>query len=429
MSLGSDASGRIYLVWEGGRSGELYFSTANILNAISPLEWIEPVELPVSQGFGRSPSLQVSPAGIIYIAYAVSLNEGRGIYLLTSEDSGTTWSAPKIVFDAGNAGWQMVDAPQLAMVGDTLHMLWTQNTIVGDGGSIGLYYANSHDSGQTWTAPVQVVAQPIWASQISATNDQLAHRVWMDLHAHVSTNLYHEATFDNGVTWGPATNLTKFGEVPGPFYLVSQEDITHLLQMIKETGGKSVMSNLVWQEDKWVRDDDLHIDGTIQEVNSISADFDPDGQLGVALVAQKTDQAETETQVLYDLIYVRQLDAAGGETIQSTARATATPGEPITQLQTQEIDSTASPQIQTQAGTPVDQQTIPVSTTIPSETTPVAQSTPEPATNESSPVPTVNNSEDPGSPPSTMNIFILAGIIAFVVVGAGLVISLFSTRK
>ena len=429
MSLASDAGGRIFLAWEGGRSGELYFSTANIQNAISPLEWIEPVELPVTQGFGRSPSIQVSQVGTIYIAYAVSLNEGRGIYLLTSDDGGMTWSTPKLVFNAGDAGWQMVDSPQLALGNDMLHLLWTQNTIVGNGGTIGLYYANSKDSGQTWTAPSQVVAQPIWASQIQASSDQVAHRLWMDLHAQGSTNLYHEASFDNGITWGPTTNLTKFGEVPGPFYLVSQDDITHLLQIVNETGGKSVMSNLVWQKDHWISNVDLHIDGTIQGVYSISADIDPEGFLGAVLIAQKPEESDIETSAGYQLLYLKQLDSAEGETNPSTARATPTPNETIVALQTQDIASTVASTVQTQGTAPLEPQITPGSTTTPTELTPATQLTPIPATDVSNPVPTMNNTENPGEPTSTMNVFILAGMIAFLVVGTGIVISLFSTRR
>jgi hypothetical protein len=64
----------------------------------------------------------------------------------------------------------------------------------------------------------------------------MAHRLWMDLHAQGSINLYHEASSDNGVTWS-GNQSDKFGEIPGPFYLVSQDGTTRLLQIVNETGG------------------------------------------------------------------------------------------------------------------------------------------------------------------------------------------------
>jgi hypothetical protein len=251
----------------------------------------------------------------------------------------------------------------------------------------------------------------------------------MDLNAQTSTNLFHEASFDNGVTWGPTTNLTKFGEVPGTFYLASQGDITHLLQIVNETGGKSVMSNLVWENDQWVRDDDLRIDGTIQGENSISADIDPQGLLGAAVIAQKPEQSETGTSVIYEILYVKQLNPSREETNASTIQPTPLATEPIVTPQTQEVEPTDSPPGQIQVTPPVDQQNTPEPTIIPTESTSSVDLTPTPETGVSSPVPTVINSESPASSPSTMNVFILAGIVAILVVGTGLVISLYSARR
>jgi hypothetical protein len=418
MAIASDADGRVSLVWEGGRSGGIYFSTADLENATSPTEWFDPVSLPLPQGVGRSPSIAVSQAGIYYVAFAVPLNEGRGIYMVSSSDGGKTWSEPVMAFDAGAAGWQMVDTPQLTLTDDnTLHLLFTQNEIIGEEGVVGLYYANSKDQGQTWTQPIEVIAQPIWASQLEGLSNQVVHRLWMGLVERKGSDLYHEFSNDNGETWSPSVNLTKFGEIPGPFCLVSMDETTHLLQIVNETSGKLVLSNLRWENERWLTEEGLEITDTIEEVNSISADAGPDGELGVVFIAQQIDQSGA--LVAFELLYAGQSAPTTGETTPSTVEttlptATLSADELTPAPQTQETIPTDTPPSETVVtATPESQQTV--------EATPILTTTVVP-------ISTLNSPENPGGSPNMVSVLVLAAIVAGLVFAAGIGITLFRSR-
>ena len=422
MAITSDSTGRVYLIWEGGNSGEIYFSTANLQDATSPTEWFDPVILPNTHDVGRSPSIVVDQAGTIHVAYVVPLNEGRGIYIIRSSDGGQTWSEPAQIFNAIDAGWQMVDKPELAISGDnTLHLIWTRDSITGNGGPIGLYYARSAD-GSAWTDPAEVVRQPIWMAKLQGSSDLVLHRIWMSmgLDGQMGTDLYHNTSSDNGENWNQATNLTKIGEIPGPFDLVSKFEITHLLQFIKQTEGEFVLSNLIWEDDQWVRQDGPHIGGSVEEINSISADIGTDGRLGAAFIAKKPEPTETEAPPLYELLYAEQSAPTDVKSTPTQADATRS----ATATSTEEF----TPAPEAQVATPT--------VTSPSETRLTA--TPEPQlTPETTPtlistvvvVPTLNNSENPEGTADTVSVLILAGTVAGLVVAIGILVTLIRSQR
>jgi hypothetical protein len=106
---------------------------------------------------GSWPQIGVDAAGRLYVVYAVPVNEGRGIYLTRSDDSGKTWLEPKVVFDAAAAGWSMVDHPALTVAPDgTLHVAWVRGALPGTRPPQGIYYTQSDNGGNGWTEPLEV---------------------------------------------------------------------------------------------------------------------------------------------------------------------------------------------------------------------------------------------------------------------------------
>ena len=107
-AAGIDETGQLFVAWSGGLDGEIYFSQAEASQAIIASSWNNPEQLPTIQNAGSSPSMLIDSNSIINIAYAIPLNENRGIYVVRSEDGGSTWSNPVLIFDAEDAGWAMV---------------------------------------------------------------------------------------------------------------------------------------------------------------------------------------------------------------------------------------------------------------------------------------------------------------------------------
>jgi hypothetical protein len=77
--------GRLVLLWSGGNAGEIFFSWAAAARAMVASEWTEPAPLPAPVSAGSAPAIAVDPSsGALYAAYAIPLNEARGIYLTSS---------------------------------------------------------------------------------------------------------------------------------------------------------------------------------------------------------------------------------------------------------------------------------------------------------------------------------------------------------
>jgi hypothetical protein len=123
-------TGDLNIVWSEGKTGAIKFSKVAASRVAIPEDWLDPVTLPLGPYSGSSPEILIDRAGKIFVAYAIPLNEGRGIYITFSDDGGSTWAEPIRIFDGQAAGWEMADRPRLAMGQDNeLFILWSQSTL------------------------------------------------------------------------------------------------------------------------------------------------------------------------------------------------------------------------------------------------------------------------------------------------------------
>lgn len=169
-ALLADPAGWLHLVWSGGEQGEILYSRARLNEVASPAGWSPPLVLSGS-AIGAWPQIAEDPIGRIYVLYAVPINEGRGVYLVRSDDSGVTWGDPEVVFNAESAGWAMVDHPALAIVQNEqdsnlldLHVAWVQADPPGGGQPMGIYYSRATialltPGEPTWSSPFVVVGE------------------------------------------------------------------------------------------------------------------------------------------------------------------------------------------------------------------------------------------------------------------------------
>ncbi|MGZ9225865.1 MAG: exo-alpha-sialidase, partial [Anaerolineales bacterium] len=197
LTVQIDTQQRLLLSWIDQPTGELLFSWASSERANVPVEWIKPVVMTSSSQVTNSPDMLVDASDRIMLAYAITVNEDRGVYVIQSGDLGSTWSPPVRVFDAMSANWEMVDQPQLAVTQDgKLHILFTQYTLLGSQQAVGLNYSQSMDGGLTWTAPLMVNQHPVEWSEILAFKQTL-HRFWQEKDQ-VAISTYHQVSVDGG---------------------------------------------------------------------------------------------------------------------------------------------------------------------------------------------------------------------------------------
>jgi BNR repeat-like domain len=218
-----DATGRLHVVWSGGEAGRVFYSRALPRDAQTREGWSESRPLPGSGLVGGAPGIWAHPGGgRVKVIYPVPFNEGRGIYLVTSEDSGETWAAPARVFDASAVGWVGVDSPQIALDPKAIvaHAIWLRLNSTDPTGSRELHYARSNDGGTTWSAPVALAVGALSEPQLITLDNGgvlvawSARREGADAPAQAPYEVWTRLSPDNGQGWASA------GRVPG-FELVS----------------------------------------------------------------------------------------------------------------------------------------------------------------------------------------------------------------
>lgn len=219
LSLQIDGQKRLLLSWVNQNTGEMMFTWSNVVRANIPQEWLPPLIVIAPSKLTNSPEILVDGANRIVIAYAITLNENRGIYIIQSTDLGETWSSPVKVFDAVAADWEMVDQPKLAVTEDgTLHILFTKYALMEEPQPVGLYYSQSGNGGLTWTSPETVSEQPVQWSKLTAYQGTL-HRLWQEKNRAVAqTN--QQVSNDAGKNWNAVS------KIPSNADLNSQPDVS-----------------------------------------------------------------------------------------------------------------------------------------------------------------------------------------------------------
>ena len=286
IDAGVDSENQISIVWSGGQGGEIFFSQADYNQAFIPDSWSAPVILPSPLPVGSSPDILIDDNDVIYVSYAIPLNEQRGIYLTKSEDGGQTWMDSALVFNAQEAAWSMVDKPSLAITGNgNQHLIWTRYSLPTGEGPIGLYYASSQDAGGTWSEPALVVDGPVVWSEIVGTGFNTVQRVWQQRGSSGST-MWHEQSKDGGQTWERVAPVSVFGEiVANPSLSVDQAGRLHLLLVVRSGVDTYGLQHWVYDGLSWSAETryDLQF-SPVTEIRSIGSDFSDFGNLDVVLL-------------------------------------------------------------------------------------------------------------------------------------------------
>jgi hypothetical protein len=286
-----DPAGRLLVVWSGGESGEIYFSSVNAGRAVISSSWEAPALLPSPQLAGSSPSITVGNDGTIFVIYAIPLNEQRGIYLTRSMDGGQTWTEAVQIFDAGGAGWAMVDNPYIAWTANGhVHALWTRYTLPSGVGSLGLYYARSEDGGLAWSRPETVVDRAVLWSIFAGVGERSVHRLWQEL-GNGRTTLWHERSDDSGASWTRISPVSIFGEtVDKPALTLDYAGRLHLILIVDRGGTGSSVQHWVWDGQTWENAQSLDLqDLGTENLQGLNAAFAPNGKLGVVFHGVKQD--------------------------------------------------------------------------------------------------------------------------------------------
>ncbi|MCP4356686.1 MAG: hypothetical protein GY796_01550 [Chloroflexi bacterium] len=339
-AITTSSDGLLYAVWGNGISGDIYFSRAVAERAISSTEWLDPQRLPAPHSNSSIwPDIMTDEDGIIYVVYASVINEGRGIYLTTSEDKGETWSEPIFVFDGSQANWQIVGQPQITKTNENdLHLLWTKNTQPSDIETTALVYARSLDKGQTWTeSEIATEGQIIWHN-IVGVGERNLHRAWQLLNDN-QVETWHQQSIDNGITWSMPVRVNTFTTEVGPTTLVlDRTGEVHIFQLSGNANNQLLLEEWLWDGNLWQSIEQVTMAEMTLETDSLAAAAVPDGRLAIIYTGLVNDlTTDTLQQQIY---YSARLWENADVSLTPLPTLTATPPPTATPLATVEPSPT-----------------------------------------------------------------------------------------
>lgn len=286
-----DGNDNLYVVWSGGQAGEIYFSRAPGNRANSPAEWVEAIVLPSVRQVGASPDIEIGPNGDIYVAYAIPLNEQRGVYVTKSEDGGTSWTEPVLAFDAVQAGWDLVDKPHiLVSQNGVINVVMTKFSLPGGDGALGLFATISSDDGASWSEVKTVAEKQILWSDLLHTINGGVFRAWLE--SSIGGNFFqYQISRDQGVTWNPAASISTIGEtVAEPALSSDVAGQIYLVQAIKDTTQGSLLRNWLWDGIQWQLGEDLQLaDQNGFDLQAIAAAVSPQRRSAVVYASSFID--------------------------------------------------------------------------------------------------------------------------------------------
>jgi hypothetical protein len=274
-----------------GISEGLFVSYASTAEASSFDGWITSEALPTLYLTATSPVIQIVGDNQIRIFFVLPLNEDRGVYALTSSDSGRTWDGPNLVVDAASQGWEMVGDPQFAVSGSGQEIVvtWTNYTLPPYSQPVGLYGSVSFDGGGAWDEATQIAEGRILWGQVFHTSDGIFHRVWLQEEATVMS-VWHQVSTDGGETWAQPNNLRISNSIPAITGLTDSVGRLHLVEVTDDSNRRPVLTHLTWQNGVWASGTSLALPSNLSvEPGILAAAFTVQEVLGVSYVASTND--------------------------------------------------------------------------------------------------------------------------------------------
>ena len=291
----------IYLVWESGTASGLRLSWADADQAYNANDWVSSDAIPALRNQAASPDITTSDDQNIYIAYALPLNEDRGIYLVHSPNGGNSWLEITQIADGVAKNWAMVYSPKISASGNRWEAIWTHHTLPPNSLPTGLYAASSENGGVTWSEPVEIIDGFITSSFVEVTQNRTFHRVWQKNDTGIQS-LWHQYALDADSPWlTPSNILTTNDSIQAIATVRNSPQQLHLIAVIQDSFENNTLHHWIWEEERWIAGESLPLEKEVNiQPESLSAVLSPDGMLGIIFVSQKVNVADEETSYRLD---------------------------------------------------------------------------------------------------------------------------------
>lgn len=192
----------------------------------------------------------------VYIVWTDTRDGNSEIYFKRSLDAGDHWEADmRLTDDPASSA-----LPSILLQDTIIHVAWF-DTRAGMN-NFEIYYKRSTDAGVTWSADTRLTYDPAisWYQSIAFTSQNL-HVVWRETRDG-NYEIFYKRSPDQGMTWGPDTNLTQASGSSETPCIAVIGSILHVLWFDNRDGGayeiyykRSTDQGLTWESDVRLTDD------------------------------------------------------------------------------------------------------------------------------------------------------------------------------
>jgi hypothetical protein len=250
-----DTEGTFHVVFWGGdgTAADIYYSRANSRNVDEVQSWDPPVVVAENAGDPEAAVLAEDDQGDLLIVYHGKIY-GNGVYVIRSQDGGSTWSRPVQIFLANAAAPNVWYINVIRSNSGWLHAVWNVYNIAGQGR--GIYYARSRD-GFEWSDPVLLADAREGLGTMTPTIVEYQDALFVIYN--LPPKIRMRRSMDDGVTWADLVTLfPRHVGVNGSLStVVDGNDTLHLFfgQRIDATLTSPAIHGMwhsIWVGNRWV---------------------------------------------------------------------------------------------------------------------------------------------------------------------------------
>ncbi|MEE9601019.1 MAG: exo-alpha-sialidase [Thermoplasmata archaeon] len=219
-SMANDGNGTVYVAYDDVDSQDEKADIRITHSTDGGGTWRNTTAVADQRGDIASPVMATRPNGTVYAAW---WDWGKGnIMASVSWDRGVTWSTDVRVNPIpGSASWDENQAWQLSLPSlvidatGTLFVAWADR----GNGDLDIVVARSHDGGATWSLPVRLNDDASRREQrmvaLAVDGNDLLLAVWLDNRTG-QLNVYYANSSDSGRSWSPNLRVTE-AETPSSY--------------------------------------------------------------------------------------------------------------------------------------------------------------------------------------------------------------------
>lgn len=248
LDLYVDRGHRVHLVMV--LNGHIQYSSASLSEAGRAPAW-SPIELIGEQA--SSPfyaDLVGNDQGRLFVLYGGN-EMGSGLYLVTSEDFGSTWTEPEPIFLVFGEDHVVMDIDTYLGAQGQLHVVWS----VVDRSGIGVsgYYARLDTSPHGWTTPMELDLGGVFLGLRFPTVFEYGDDVIITYYNGEINGHYWRRSRDGGLTWSERQQLSPgYVGTNGPVsYAIDSNSILHLFFAKRTRGNDHGAWHMEWAGNGW----------------------------------------------------------------------------------------------------------------------------------------------------------------------------------